>query len=319
MNASFSRRRQLQVPPAAAAVRFLLLHALVGIATFSSAIAADADDAAGFAYFERYVRPVLVEHCYSCHSADADIVQGGMRLDSRAHLQNGGDSGPVLVPAQPNKSLLIEALRWESLEMPPGGRLPKSTIERIARWIEMGAPDPRISDPAAPVKSQAMSVEEGRSFWSFQPPQKQPVPSVRTASWPKTDIDYFILAQLEERNLAPNPDAAEYTLIRRLSFDLLGLPPTYEQLKSFAADPSSQAYENLVDRLLKSPQFGERWGRYWLDLARYADTGAQHRRFSFPAGYLPGHSDRYEPVGSGQADRACSKPIYVGIESTPAA
>jgi hypothetical protein len=205
-------------------------------------------------------------------------------LDSRSGLRHGGDSGPVIVPGKSPESLLLKALRWDALEMPPAGKLPQETIDAIGHWISIGAPDPRTG-VAASTTNPAMSIEEGRDFWSFRPPKNGKSPHVRAAASAFNTIDRFIHKRLEERGLEPGPQADRYVLLRRLSFDLVGLPPTYEQMERFLADESPDAYARLIDGLLASPALGERWGRYWLDVARYADTGAQNRRFSYAFGY----------------------------------
>jgi hypothetical protein len=229
-----------------------------------------ADDAAGTAFFEQKIRPVLVKECYSCHSADAKKLRGGLRLDTRASVLAGGDSGPALVPGKPDESLLMEALRYEGLEMPPKSKLLDAVVADFERWITMGAPDPRDGQ-SAPVRS-GVDIEAGRRFWSYQPPRRHQPPAVADAGWPRTDIDRFLLAALEARKLHPVGDADRATLARRVSFDLVGLPPAPEEIDAFVADPAPDAYERLVDRLLSSTGFGERWGRHWLDVARFGES-----------------------------------------------
>lgn len=220
-------------------------------------------------FFEKRIRPVLVERCYGCHSAKAKIVQANLKLDTAAGLLAGGDSGPVVVPGKPADSLLIQAIRWESLEMPPDGKLPDSVIADFARWLERGAPDPRTGDDkdGAPQPSS-----EAAGHWAFQPPVAHPPPEVKDSAWPKNDIDRFILAALEQRGISPSPLADPRTLLRRVSFDLTGLPSSAEQTAAFELDHGDEAYQRVVDGLLAAPHFGERWARHWLDVARYADT-----------------------------------------------
>ncbi len=222
-------------------------------------------------FFERQIRPVLVERCYECHSKQAKTLQGGLRLDSAAGLKKGGDSGPALVPGKPNESLLLESLRYESYEMPPDAKLPDSVIEDFARWIELGAPDPR-ANAASPPQARETSSSDASQHWAFQPPVFVEPPAVAQGEWPRSDVDRFVLARLEQAGLSPSAIADPRTQLRRLFFDLIGLPPSAEDVQAFTAAPDQTAYDAVVDRLLAAPQFGERWGRHWLDVARYADT-----------------------------------------------
>jgi hypothetical protein len=226
-------------------------------------------DAEGIDFFEKKVRPVLVEHCYRCHSGQSKSVKGGLRLDSRAGLLKGGDTGPALVPGKPERSLLLKALRYsdEELRMPPKGKLPAAVLADFEKWIARGAPDPRTDASTSPVKPPAR-----RRHWAFQPIRRPALPAVRDGAWGRTPIDRFILAKLEAKGLTPSPRADRRTLIRRVYLDLVGLPPVPEEVDAFLADARPDAYERLVDRLLASPAYGERWGRHWLDVARYADT-----------------------------------------------
>ena len=221
-------------------------------------------------FFEKKIRLVLVNSCYECHSADSKIVQGGLRVDTRKGLLTGGDSGPALVPHKPNESLILDALRHESFEMPPKGKLPDTVIADFVRWIDVGAPDPRQDD--ADIEDRQIDYEQVRQFWAFQPLRAKPLPTVEDQNWPKNEIDRFLLAAMEEQGVAPAPPADNRTLIRRVTFDLTGLPPTPKEVADFVADESPDAYKRLVNRLLASPQYGERWGRHWLDVARYADS-----------------------------------------------
>ena len=234
-------------------------------------------------FFEGRIRPVLASHCYSCHT---DSKLGGLRVDSRVALLEGGKSGPAIVPGRPEESLLIKAVRQVDprLKMPLGGpRLKDNEIADLRYWIQaMAAFWPsEVNKPAAPVTESAKFTirPEQRKFWSFQPIQKPPPPNVTDIAWGKTAIDRFVLARLEEKRLKPVSPADKRTLIRRAYFDLIGLPPTPEQVDAFVADSSTDAFAKVVDRLLASPQYGERWARHWLDVARYADgTGRPDSR-----------------------------------------
>jgi hypothetical protein len=224
------------------------------------------------AFFENRVRPVLVERCYPCHSHDADRVKGGLMLDTQEGLRHGGDTGPAIVPGKPGESLLIDAIGYadEDLQMPPkGDRLPERQVADLTEWVRRGAPDPRTGVARG---SSLAYGGVGRRHWSFLPVTRPPVPAVRDAAWCRNPIDNFVLAKLEENGMKPNPAADKHALIRRVTFDLTGLPPTEDEVRDFLEDDSPDAYPKVVDRLLASPHYGERWARYWLDVARYADT-----------------------------------------------
>ena len=235
-----------------------------------------------FRFFEMKIRPVLVEHCYGCHSADAKKIQGGLLLDTRAGIRQGGDSGPSVTPGKPVESLLLEAMRYESFEMPPKSKLPDHVIADFEHWIETGADDPR-DGPTRPVES-SVNVERGRNFWAFRSPKLPKVPTVHHDNWGSTDIDRFILSKLESHGLQPALDAERSKLLRRVYYTLIGLPPTPDELERFCQDsaPLSEALARVVDRLLTSKQFGERWGRHWLDVVRYADSSGGGRSAIFP-------------------------------------
>lgn len=233
-------------------------------------ISAAAEPEAGIAFFEAKIRPVLVEQCYQCHSEAKQ--RGGLRLDSKSALLKGGDSGPSLVPGQPGKSLLMKALRHEEPKMPPKGKLADNVLADFAKWIDMGAPDPR--DAKEIVASGGIDWKTAKKFWAFQPIEKPALPTVKDKNRAKTPIDRFVFAKLEEMKLQPVRSASKQELIRRATFDLIGLPPTPEEVEAFLNDNSPAAYEKVLDRLLKSPHYGERWGRYWLDIARYAEDQA---------------------------------------------
>jgi hypothetical protein len=220
-------------------------------------------------FFESRIRPVLAEHCLECHSADSRPLQGGLRLDSRAGVVQGGDSGPAAVPGQPDSSLLLKALRHDGYEMPPAGKLADSIVADFESWIRMGLPDPRTAN--APAAQRSIDIAAGREHWAFRPVSDPPVPAVKSADQSLDPIDGFILAELERRGLQPAEEADRYTLLRRVSLDLTGLPPTPEDIASFVADETPKAFETVVDRLLNSRAFAERWARHWLDLTGYAD------------------------------------------------
>ena len=222
------------------------------------------------AFFETRIRPVLVTRCYQCHSSESRIVQGGLRLDSKAGLARGGDSGPAISPQAADSSLLLQALRYDGLQMPPTGRLPESVIQDFQTWLSMGAPDPRTESSPAPATHP--DPESGRSHWAFQLPRESPAPVTTTPV--NSKLDAFILAKLQEQQLPAAKPADPHTLVRRLALDLTGLPPTAQQVESFVSDPSETAWQQLVEQLLASPAYGERWARLWLDVARYAEDQA---------------------------------------------
>jgi cytochrome c553 len=230
----------------------------------------------GTAFFETRIRPVLATHCYECHSREADQAKGGLRLDDRAAVLRGGDSGPALVPGDPDASLLLRAIRHEDpdLEMPPRkARLPEAVLADVARWIAAGAPDPREPGPAPAPES----ADRSRSHWSFRPPAPPPLPEPKRRDWAWRDLDRFVLATLEAHGIDPSPDADAATFARRLAFDLTGLPP--------GPDAARQAAEDLpayVDALLASPAFGPRWGRHWLDVVRYAESNGKEANLIHP-------------------------------------
>ncbi|QDU27146.1 Planctomycete cytochrome C [Anatilimnocola aggregata] len=254
-------------------------------ALVSSSAAAEAPDA-GLALFEKSIRPVLVQHCYECHSAAAAAkgkLQAGLSLDTKQGLLTGGESGAAIVPGNAAKSLLIGALKFESYEMPPKGRLPPSVIADFVKWVELGAPDPRDSTAAPTPRRAAFQISaEDRQHWSFQPVSSAPPPAVKDSAWAKDDLDRYVLAKLEQVGNRPGEPANRYELLRRTTFALTGLPPTPEEIAAFVADESSDAFERVVNRLLDSPEFGVQWGRRWLDGVRYADNidkSGEYRRW----------------------------------------
>jgi mono/diheme cytochrome c family protein len=234
-------------------------------------------------FFENKIRPILVEKCYKCHSRDADKVRGGFLLDSHEGLIAGGSTGPAIVLGKPDESLLIQAVRYTDpdLQMPPKDqKLSDREIADLTDWVRRGAPDPRGMTGKSTAPSKYGGV--GRQHWSFLPLKKPAVPTVKTPEWSQTPVDNFILAKLEDAGLEPNAPADRRTLIRRVTFDLTGLPPTEAATSAFVADQSPDAYAKVVDRLLASPQYGEKWGRYWLDVARYSDTKGEPQKRSDP-------------------------------------
>lgn len=258
-------------------IRFLLLSAISLLAWGSPAWAGE-NDARGMEHFEKKIRPVMTEHCYSCHSQKAKKIRGGLLLDSRDGLRKGGDSGPAVVPGHPERSLLIQALRHEKdLAMPPQKKLPPTVVADFVRWVEMGAPDPR-GGTMTPRKAFQIT-EADRKHWSFQTIAEVAPPSINDESWCRSDIDRFILAKLEEKGLRPGPAADKHALLRRASFDLIGLPPTPVEIKDFVKDDSPRAFEKVVDRLLASQEFGVRWGQHWLDGVRYASDVDRSGRY----------------------------------------
>ena len=239
--------------------------------------AGQAPDAEQAEFFESAIRPLLADNCHGCHSAQVDTPFGGLRLDSREGLLAGGDSGPAVVPGRPGESALVQRLRGRPMLMPPTGPLSDDEIAALTRWVEMGAPWPEVAasaadadppDPSAPFDLPARR----RTHWAWQPVQTAEPPAVDDDGWPAKPVDRFVLAALEEAGLAPAPDAGRAALIRRLSFDLRGLPPTPAEMARFAGDDSPSAYADLVDRYLDSPHFGERWARHWMDLFRYSES-----------------------------------------------
>ena len=247
---------------------------------YATTPAADAKtDAHGIEFFEAKIRPVLVEKCYSCHSADAKALRGGLLLDTKQGVLTGGDSGPSIEPGKPDESLLIQALKFDGFEMPPSGKLSAQVIKDFEHWVKIGAPDPRTATTA--VAKKGIDLEAGRKFWSFAPIGHPQAPKVADNRWATSDIDRFILAKLEAKKLHPVADADRSTWLRRVTFDLIGLPPSPAELDAFLADKSPNAYATVVDRLLASPQFGERWGRHWLDVARFAESSGGGRSMVF--------------------------------------
>lgn len=248
---------------------------------------AEEPDPAGIEFFEKKIRPVFAEHCWSCHSEESEAaskLKGGLRLDSAAGVRQGGDSGAIVVAGKPGESLLIKALRHEELQMPPQSKLSDEVIEHFSTWVSLGTPMPADTRVAASAKR--LDWTEARQLWAFQVPVEHPLPVVKRVEWPTSLIDHFILAEMEQHGLSPVSPASKRDLIRRATFDLIGLPPTPEEIDNFLKDESRDAFATVVDRLLLSPHYGERWARYWLDLARYADDQGNSFLSPTPKAYL---------------------------------
>ena len=237
-------------------------------------------------FFEAKIRPVLVEHCYRCHSADGQGIRGGLGVDNRDALLAGGESGPAIVPGNLEESLLWNAINYRDYRMPPKGKLPDSVIGDFKTWIEIGAPDPRSNDGVViHSKVTAEDIEEGKKFWAFAKPTILPPASNPYDSWARTEIDRYVAAAWAKNEIIHADDCEPEKLVRRLTFDLVGLPPTREDREDFLTrwkSDNDAAVSELVDRLLNSPRFGERWGRHWLDVARYAETSGKETDITFP-------------------------------------
>ncbi len=265
---------RLGILPGVMAVIVVGVGLATGLGNGHRAVAGEvAADSARVEFFESKVRPILVEHCYRCHSAGSKSIKGGLRLDDAAALRKGGDTGLAVTPGDPAASLLMKAVRYEdeSLRMPPKAKLPAESIAVLEFWIKSGA----VFAPAAAVKAKVppgLDFESARSHWAYQPIREPAVPAVKHADWANAPLDRFVLAKLEQAGLEPAPRADRRTLIRRACFDLVGLPPSPAEVDAFVRDDAPDAFARLVDRLLASPHYGERWGRHWMDVARYADT-----------------------------------------------
>jgi hypothetical protein len=253
-------------------------------------------------FFEKKIRPVLANNCYKCHSAESEKVKGGLFVDTREGIRTTGDNGHAVVPGDSEASLLIKAIRYtdSELQMPPkkdGGKLSDEVIADFVRWVRMGAPDPR--DGSATAAKKNYDTTKARDHWAYQTPVKSELPTVKNTKWPRTDIDRFVLAGLEAKGLAPVADADRLTLLRRVYFDLIGLPPGLDDISALLDDKSPGALAKVVDKLLASPQFGERWGRHWLDVARYAESTGKDVNVTFP------HAWRYRDyvIGAFNADK----------------
>ncbi|MSU35568.1 MAG: DUF1553 domain-containing protein [Pedosphaera sp.] len=241
---------------------------LTSVCVLVGARAPGSAEPGGVDFFEKHVRPVLVERCYDCHGEKKH--KGGLQLDSAAAVLKGGHSGAVLALGQPERSLLIKAISWSDpdLQMPPKNKLPDAEIAALTEWVKMGAPDPRTN-----FQSKISNLKpSATNHWAYQPLKNPAPPVLNHSSWPRNNIDRFILVKLQVGKMQPNADADRPTLLRRACYDLVGRPPTPEQIDDFVKDPSPDAFGRVVDQLLASPQFGERWGRHWLDVVRYAES-----------------------------------------------
>ncbi|RLS36356.1 MAG: DUF1549 domain-containing protein, partial [Planctomycetota bacterium] len=240
--------------------------------------------AEGIKFFEAKIRPVLIERCYRCHSSEGQGSRGGLSVESRDALLAGGESGPAIVPGDLEESLLWNAINYRDFSMPPQTKLPPEIIADFRTWIEMGAPDPRVSTTTVVHgRVTEADIEKGRQFWSFKPPVKPAIPS--TTEWASSNIDHFVERQYAAHQLTPAADADAFTFLRRLYLDITGLPPAPETMKQFhdawKLNPET-AVSSEVDRLLDTPQFGERWARHWLDVARFAESTGKEVDVSFP-------------------------------------
>jgi hypothetical protein len=261
-----------------------------GLGLLSAATAAEPPaqvSAAQAEFFESKVRPILAEHCYSCHGPKKQ-QGGGLRVDSRAGMLKGGDSGPIIVLGKPDQSPMIRAIRYSGeIKMPPKNRLSAEAVEVLSTWVKIGAPWPEEKGTAT--KPAEAILEAAKKHWAYQPVRKVTPPAIKDAAWARTPIDRFILARLEEKSLPPATAADRRTLVRRVTFDLICLPPTPAEMDAVLSDKAPDWFEKVVDRLLASPQYGERWGRHWLDVARYADTKGyiflEERRFPYAYTY----------------------------------
>ena len=257
-----------------------LTNAFIAAVVATASVNCQADDEIEF--FERHIRPIFAEHCYSCHSSEADEIKAGLRLDTSQGWHDGGDSGPAVDVDEPNESLLLKAVRYDDdfYQMPPNQKLPDEVVENIQRWIEMGAVAPASEDPDETKETPSSTSNDERDdpeatgsepHWAFQPPRVDRSRAAQTRGV-RTGVDRFVVQRQAEKSLNLSPRASDATLVRRLYYDLLGLPPTFKQIEDYRRDPALDKYDRLVEQLLASPRFGERWARHWLDVARFADT-----------------------------------------------
>jgi hypothetical protein len=260
-----------------------LLRLALTSGTLLAAAVTRGAEAGDLEFFEKKIRPILAERCYECHAADQKI-KAGLRLDLTAGWLQGGDSGPAVIPGNVDQSPLIKAVRYSGLDfeaMPPKSALPKEEIALLEDWVKRGAPAPAAPAGDARVRQVGLSIDEGKKFWAFVPPAEPAIPAAPAGGWPRTEIDRFVAAQWAAKGLAPAPDAGRAALLRRASFDLTGLPPTPEAIDAFARDARPDAFARVVDTMLASPHFGERWGRRWLDVARFAESSGGGRTLLF--------------------------------------
>ncbi|HEX4606991.1 MAG TPA: PSD1 and planctomycete cytochrome C domain-containing protein [Urbifossiella sp.] len=268
---ALSRRAALVVP---------LVAALAPAPALAQPTVAKADPAA-VEHFEKHVRPLLLDQCAGCHGKDGK-AKGGLKLTTAAEVAAGGESGPVVVPGEPGKSLLVQSVRYDGdLKMPPKGKLRPEQVAALEKWVKGGAVWPAAAAPAAAPRPDGGFSDEQKRFWAFQPHRDPAVPPVKNPGWVTSPIDAFILAKLVAAGLTPAPPADRRTLLRRVTYDLTGLPPTPDEIAAFLADPSDAAFARVVDRLLASPAYGERWARHWLDVVRYADSNGLDENTAF--------------------------------------
>jgi hypothetical protein len=265
-------------------MRMLAALAMVALTAGCASACYGADATEGLDFFEKKIRPVLIERCFGCHSAQAKTVMGGLRLDSKQGMLRGGDSNkPAVTAGDLEKSRLAIAIqRRTNLKMPPDGPLTDQQVLDFEEWIKMGAPDPRPAEKPLPAP---YDFEKAKKFWSFQPVRDPAPPHVTETAWNQTPVDRFVKAKLDEKKLTPAAVASKRALIRRATFDLTGLPPAPDEVAAFIADATPNAFDKVIDRLLASQQYGERWGRHWLDVVRYADTAGDNADFPVPDGY----------------------------------
>lgn len=234
-------------------------------------------------FFEKRIRPILMDNCYKCHSPAGGKLKGGLNLSSREGLLKGGENGAAIIPGHPEQSKLIEAIHWtnKDLQMPPKTQLSEAAIADLEKWVQMGAPWAGGDLKGTVGPSLANYDKLRQTHWAWQPLRIVPAPAVKHAKWPTSDVDKFVLAKMEQNGLRPVGQADKYELLRRVTYDLTGLPPTPRDIEAFVMDGSPDAYEKVVDRLLASPEFGERWGRHWLDVARYAESTGSTRNYPY--------------------------------------
>ena len=263
------------------------LCCLIVLLTTGVAHSSEAETAEGLAFFESKIRPVLIRECYGCHSEQTGNARGGLTLDTQQRLLIGGTTGPGIVPGNLAESGLWRAITYQDIEMPPQGRLSDAIIADFRAWIEMGAPDPRVNQ-LTPIQA-SVSAEDiataKENFWAYQKPVKISPPTVKIKSWPQGEIDQFVLSKLEQAELMPSSDAESHDVLRRLTYDLIGLPPTIAQIDYFEREWNRNpqaAVAYVVDRLLESDHFGERWGRHWLDVARYGESSGRSVNMTYP-------------------------------------
>ena len=266
-------------------MRFVRLIATLAAVTAGALVQAEEPPSPeALEFFESKIRPVLATNCYACHSAEAKTRMGGLSLDTRDGIRSGGQRGHAVVPGDIESSLIVGALRYDgALKMPPTGKLPDEVIAHFERWVEIGAPDPR--EAAVRQAASQIDIEQGRQYWAFQVPERTNPPPVRDLAWSSGTIDQFVLAAMEARGLRPVSETSRTDWLRRVTFDLTGLPPVPEDIRSFLNDNSPRAFSKVVDRLLQSERFGERWGRHWLDVVRYADSSGRTRNLPFPVAW----------------------------------